>query len=274
MRIQVTLVYEPVNQPLKSVNLTEIDTMDIKKIKDETIKEIILKRNELMLSPMDCINIVHLVGTVQYDLQEIEDERLRKMFSDFYDFEHLFLYIVSAKRNSGTEDRLPVLYHEKVFSVGDRVEIKGSCRTMSFIENEKQHTKTFVYADSFVSTKKATDVNNVYLQGHICKDVIFRQTPFKRTILEVVIASNMIRDNRSLPSYIHCILWGNNARQNNHRQVQDYAELYGRLQSRTYSKSQTEEHTVYEVSVEQFFVLEPPSVKSTSHADHGWIPQL
>ena len=92
--------------------------------------------------------------------------------------------------------------------------------------------------------------NSIEITGFICKPPVYRTTPFKREICDVLIAVNRAY-NKS--DYIPCIMWGRNARFVQNMQVGDKLTVTGRVQSRTYVKNlspdEAEERVAYEVSV-------------------------
>lgn len=100
------------------------------------------------------------------------------------------------------------------------------------------------------------NVNNVVLDGFICKPPIYRVTPFKREITDILLAVNRSY-NKS--DYIPCICWGRNARFCEKRQVGENVKITGRIQSRTYTKKFPDgtetEMVAYEVSISGLEIL-------------------
>ena len=99
---------------------------------------------------------------------------------------------------------------------------------------------------------------------------MYRTTPFKREICDVLLAVNRAY-NKS--DYIPCIAWGRNARYVNTLSVGDHIVLSGRIQSREYVKmlpdGTQETRTAYEVSVSRL------STDDTSAETHGeWYRYL
>ena len=99
------------------------------------------------------------------------------------------------------------------------------------------------------------DENEIYLRGFICKEPIYRITPLGREIADVLLAVN--RDYKK-SDYIPCVFWGRNAKFIAEQEVGTLCEIYGRVQSREYTKqySETESETkvAYEVSVSRLEV--------------------
>ena len=96
--------------------------------------------------------------------------------------------------------------------------------------------------------------NQIFLNGFICKEPIYRETPFGREISDILIAVNRAY-NKS--DYIPCIVWGRNAKFTSKLSVGDNIKLWGRVQSRIYQKKTDdviEERVAYEVSVSKIEV--------------------
>ena len=107
-----------------------------------------------------------------------------------------------------------------------------------------------IYEDEF-----GDDVNQIILDGYICKTPIYRVTPFSREIADVLLAVNRAYGKSD---YIPLICWGRNARYCQQLNVGDGIHIEGRLQSREYQKKIDEENvvtkTAYEVSVSKLSV--------------------
>ena len=99
--------------------------------------------------------------------------------------------------------------------------------------------------------------NTISLTGFLCKQPIYRTTPFGREICDCLIAVNRAY-NKS--DYIPCIAWGRNARFVNSLQVGEKVTLLGRIQSRNYTKKHedgTDEiKTAYEISISSISLAE------------------
>ena len=95
------------------------------------------------------------------------------------------------------------------------------------------------------------------MEGYICKDPIYRKTPLGREIADLLVAVNRPYGKSD---YIPCICWGRNARYASGFEVGTHIELWGRIQSREYTKKLSEEavekRVAYEVSVSKLEMLE------------------
>lgn len=101
--------------------------------------------------------------------------------------------------------------------------------------------------------------NEVFLDGYICKEPVYRTTFLGREIADVMLAVNRAY-NRT--DYIPCICWGRNARYVGRLSVGVHVQFAGRIQSREYQKRTSEDtvakRTAYEVSVSKICVLPIP----------------
>ena len=98
--------------------------------------------------------------------------------------------------------------------------------------------------------KEQSKTNQIYLDGYICKPPVYRRTPLGREIADLLIAVNRPYGKSD---YIPCISWGRNARYAASFAVGSHIEVWGRVQSREYTKKISEEETekrvAYEVSI-------------------------
>lgn len=66
-----------------------------------------------------------------------------------------------------------------------------------------------VFTREIADDDEERNPNIIELTGYVCKPTVYRTTPFKREICDVLIAVNRAY-NKS--DYIPCIAWGRNAR--------------------------------------------------------------
>ena len=103
---------------------------------------------------------------------------------------------------------------------------------------------------------KIENSNQIHITGFICKEPIYRTTPFGREITDCLVAVNR-GYNKS--DYLPCIAWGRNAIFVSNLGVGEKIELVGRIQSREYQKklseSNIETRTAYEVSISSIALL-------------------
>ncbi len=110
---------------------------------------------------------------------------------------------------------------------------------------------------TFMPALSGQNPNLVMLNGFICKEPIYRTTPFGREITDILLAVNRSY-NKS--DYIPCIFWGRNARFTGGMKVSDNIKIMGRIQSRSYQKKletgEVLDKVAYEVSVSKIEVME------------------
>ena len=107
-------------------------------------------------------------------------------------------------------------------------------REVNFLEEFTDYTKT----------------NQIYLDGYICNDPVYRMTHLGREIADILLAVNR---SYKKSDYIPCISWGRNARFASGFQVGTRVRIWGRVQSREYVKrfneTECEQRVAYEVSI-------------------------
>ena len=131
--------------------------------------------------------------------------------------EGFYMTELLVKRLSDSEDRIPVMVSERLVDVtqdyiGEYVEIHGQFR--SYNRHEEKHNRLVLSVFSrelkFVEEEDETvPVNQIFLDGYICKPPVYRKTPLGREIADVLLAVNRPYGKSD---YIPCICWGRNAR--------------------------------------------------------------
>lgn len=165
---------------------------------------------------------------------------------------------IAVSRLSGTFDVVPITLPERLMGdimlrTGEYVLISGQLRSYNRIVDGVNRLVVTVFAHSLTPYgDECIYENEVTLGGYICKQVIFRTTPFSREVADILLAVNRAY-NKS--DYLPCIAWGRNARRADELSVGDAVEIKGRLQSREYQKAgadgETTTRTTYEVSASQ-----------------------
>ena len=165
--------------------------------------------------------------------------------------EKFYRFYLSSSRQSGNCDVLMCTVPEIIkngISEGNKVKVLGEIRTRNVHEDDKSHLEVTVFVKEVLSYEK--DENNVELDGFICKEPVYRETPFGRQITDLIVASNRERNYKS--DYIPCIAWGRNAIRTSEFNVGTRVKVSGRLQSREYNKRLGDEtyevRTAYELS--------------------------
>ena len=105
--------------------------------------------------------------------------------------------------------------------------------------------------------EESSKTNQIYLDGYICKPPVYRRTPLGREIADMLLAVNRPYGKSD---YIPCICWGRNARYASGFGVGSHVCVWGRVQSREYTKklseTECEKRVAYEVSVSKLECVE------------------
>ena len=163
-----------------------------------------------------------------------------------------YRFFLEVPRLSGTLDILPVVAEERVLnemdlSGGEMITVSGQVRTHNSRTNGVRRLLIFVYALS-IEAEDGEPVNDVLLDGLICKEPVYRRTPLGREICDIMLA---VPRGYHRADYLPCILWGRTAKEISQLTVRDQVRITGRLQSRVYTKVTDEgvqERTAYEIS--------------------------
>ncbi|EOC99508.1 single-stranded DNA-binding protein [Caldisalinibacter kiritimatiensis] len=204
-------------------------------------------------------NSVTIVGKVVDEL-----EFSHEMYGEgFYNF------CIEVPRLSEHSDVLPVTISERLLvnmdvKPGMDLVIEGQLRSYNRYVNGSNKLVLTVFArDAYVPPSEEEleqlykKPNEIFLDGYICKNPVYRTTPFGREITDLLIAVNRPY-NKS--DYIPCIAWGRNARFCEKLKVGDHIKLWGRIQSREYQKKldngEVENRVAYEVSISKLEYIE------------------
>ncbi len=161
---------------------------------------------------------------------------------------------LQVNRLSEQFDIIPITISERLFKdvdlrIGRELAVSGQFRSYNKFVDGKSKLMLTVFVREILEPKPEQNCNIIELTGYICKEPVYRTTPFKREICDVLLAVNRAY-NKS--DYLPCIAWGRNARFVSGLAVGDKLYLTGRIQSRTYQKrieDNVETRIAYEVSV-------------------------
>lgn len=179
--------------------------------------------------------------------------------------ESFYTFKLEIKRLSGQTDVLPVMISDRLISgkeiiTGNRYLIEGQLRSYNIIVENKSRLQLQTFAREISNDETDEDINQISLDGFICKAPVYRVTPFSREIADVLIAVNRAYGKSD---YIPSICWGRNARYCQQLNVGDGIHIEGRLQSREYQKRLEDETVInkiaYEVSVSKLSVSKDES---------------
>ena len=183
---------------------------------------------------------------------------LRGSLSSLPEFSHenhgkrFFRFFLVVPRLSGAVDTLPVIAEEAVLdtldlSAGEMLTITGQVRSHNVRLDGRRHLLIFVFASTLVC-EDGEPINDVILEGSICREPTYRRTPLGREICDVMLA---VPRAFQRADYLPCILWGRTAQDASQCHTRDKILILGRLQSRTYTKvteNGPEERVAYEIS--------------------------
>ena len=193
-------------------------------------------------------NKVSVIGTIVSDFT----------FSHAVFGEGFYLLDLSVSRLSVQADVIPLMISERLIDVtrdyrGCTIEAIGQFRSYNRHEGSKNRLVLSVFVREVRFMEEFTDytkTNQIFLDGYICKEPIYRKTPLGREIADLLVAVNRPYGKSD---YIPCIAWGRNARDASGFAVGTRNLIWGRVQSREYTKrlseTECEKRVAYEVSV-------------------------
>ena len=200
-------------------------------------------------------NQVSIVGEIISDFQ----------YSHEVYGEGFYMVEVAVSRLSNFSDYIPLMISERLIDtsqsyIGQKVYVTGQFRSYNRHEERRNRLVLSVFAREieFVEeTPESAKTNQIYLDGYICKEPIYRKTPLGREIADLLLAVNRPYGKSD---YIPCICWGRNARFASGFVVGTRCEIWGRIQSREYIKKVSEDNAqkrvAYEVSVSKLEMTE------------------
>ena len=191
------------------------------------------------------INDVYLIGTVSEAPHRVYQQRGYNIVEGMID----------VPRRSGAVDRLPFVCEESVaegIEKGMYVSVEGSMQHRDKKRYPSAIYRHVVYAIVVKQAPADWPVQNaVKLSGHICREPLFRTTPFGRDVCELTIA---VPRGNGWQDYVFCIAWNENAHVARRKRVGDVVAATGRFQSREYRKrlpdGTYETRTAHEVSLD------------------------
>lgn len=192
-------------------------------------------------------------NTVELSGEVLDDPKYsHEIYNEtFYEFN------LKVMRLSDTYDIVPVTVSEKLLfdndiRQGKKISTVGQFRSFNKLEDGKSKLMLTMFVRELKPFDANLNPNKIEIIGYICKEPVYRTTPFNREICDVLLAVNR---NYNKSDYLPCIAWGRNARFVRNLQIGDKVSVSGRIQSREYQKKQEdgniENHTAYEVSLSQ-----------------------
>ena len=196
------------------------------------------------------VNQITVRGELR-QLPEFSHENHGKRFYRFY---------LSIQRLSGAEDIVPVIAPEALLNTidpsgGGMLLIQGQVRSHNYREDGIRRLLIFLFATDILADD-GPPLNELTIEGPICKDPIYRRTPLGREICDIMLA---VPRAFHRADYLPCILWGKTAQEVSQCGIRDKIRIHGRLQSRVYTKvleNGVQERTAYEISALTAEILE------------------
>ena len=185
--------------------------------------------------------------------------------------EGFYMVDVEVARLSDSADVIPVMVSERLLDVtqsyiGRYISVTGQFRSYNRHEERKNRLVLSLFAreiefmdekDMILEIEENAKTNQIFLDGYICKEPIYRKTPLGREIADLLLAVNRPYVKSD---YIPCICWGRNARYASGLEVGTRCKVWGRIQSREYMKKiaeeQLEKRIAFEVSVSKLEIIE------------------
>ena len=179
--------------------------------------------------------------------------------------EGFYVVDLAVNRLSDQVDRIPLMVSERLMDVsgdykGCTMEAIGQFRSYNRHEGTKNRLVLSIFVREVNFLEEFTDytkTNQIFLDGYICKDPIYRKTPLGREIADLLLAVNRPYGKSDC---IPCIAWGRNAKYASGFQVGSRVCVWGRVQSREYTKrlseTECEKRVAYEVSVSKLECVE------------------
>lgn len=172
-----------------------------------------------------------------------------------------FKLFLQVPRLSGAVDTLPVILEEGILNsadltAGELFTVTGQIRSHNIRSEGRRHLLIFVFGTALVC-EDGEPLNQVCLEGILCREPTYRRTPLGREICDGMLA--VPRAFRR-SDYLPCILWGRTALEISRCRTGDHIRINGRLQSRDYTKlteSGPEQRTAYEISALTAEILQP-----------------
>ncbi|MCD8010399.1 MAG: single-stranded DNA-binding protein [Lachnospiraceae bacterium] len=179
--------------------------------------------------------------------------------------EGFYLTTLLVNRLSDQVDEIPLMVSERLMDVnqdyrGGILEASGQFRSLKRHEGNRHRLVLSVFAREIHFPDDCSDTartNQIFLDGYLCKEPVYRKTPLGREIADLLLAVNRPYGKSD---YIPCIAWGRNARYAAGFRVGSRLRIWGRVQSREYMKktedAEAEKRIAYEVSVSKLECVE------------------
>lgn len=195
-------------------------------------------------------NIIALRGELA-QLPEFSHENHGRQF---------YRFTLNVPRLSGAVDTLPIVVEDRLLnemdlSGGEMLAVTGQIRSHNIRTDTGRRLLIFVFATG-LTAEDGDPINDVMLEGPLCREPTYRRTPLGREICDVMLA---VPRTFHRADYLPCILWGRTAQEVSVCHTRDRIRICGRLQSRAYTKLTDDgpvERVAYEISALNAEILE------------------
>ena len=165
---------------------------------------------------------------------------------------NFYRFTLLVPRLSGAVDRLPIIAEDRLLEQidptgGEMLTVTGQVRSHNVRTDTGRRLLIFVFAMN-ICAEDGEPVNEVILEGPLCREPTYRRTPLGREICDAMLA---VKRTFHRADYLPCILWGRTAQEISTCRARDIIRICGRLQSRNYTKvtdDGPQERTAYEIS--------------------------
>ncbi len=203
-------------------------------------------------------NVAEIVGQLDGEL----------VYSHTVYGEEFYTVKVKVPRLSNSYDVIPLMISNRLLNLEENYNNR-IIRAEGQFRSYNQHTegKSKLLLSLFVRDFEVLEMteeellkhntpNQIFLDGYVCKNPIYRKTPLGREITDILMAVNRPY-NKS--DYIPAIAWGRNARFASGFEVGSRLKIWGRIQSRQYQKrtaveGEVEQRIAYEISISKMEV--------------------
>lgn len=179
--------------------------------------------------------------------------------------EGFYTAMLASERQSGQKDIIPIMVSDRLVDtgadlIGRFARVSGQFRSYNKHEDSGNRLILSVFVAEFEEFEEMPfmdNENHISLDGYICKQPNYRETPLGREITDILLAVNRPYGKSD---YIPTICWGRDAVYASGLKVGTRLQIEGRIQSREYQKriSETESETrvAYEVSISKMEMVE------------------
>ncbi|MBQ3054074.1 MAG: single-stranded DNA-binding protein [Clostridia bacterium] len=181
--------------------------------------------------------------------------------------EEFYILSLEVPRLSDNSDEINIMISEKLYDIedieiGDVFKVSGQFRSYNNYSGIGNRLMLVLFAKEIEAVAASTLLddskpNSIHIKGYICKEPIYRTTPFGREITDLLVAVNRAYGKSD---YLPCIAWGRNAKYSSKLSVGDMVEIWGRMQSREYQKRLENDEVItkkaFEISISRIDNIE------------------